>query len=385
MHVHMAEALIDLGQLARNIEATQTRLGGRCRLLFPVKADAYGHGAIQLAQRAQELGVDYFGVANLAEALELRGAGIAKPILIFSASRPTHIPQLVEADVDVTLSSLTFAKSLDQEARGKRRRVGIQIKVDTGMGRNGIWWEEAFQLAKEVARLSHLELRGIFSHFSVSYGAEPQDRAFTLGQIESFARLLQELQRHDLLPPLRHIANSSGLVQYESQVAHAPFNMVRPGILLYGAPEVQAEWTAPVKPILSLRTWVTSVSTLPPGRTIGYGRSYQTRSARRIATLPIGYADGVSWWLKNSGKVLIGGRFAPMVGGISMDQLTVDVTDVSGVRVDDEVYLIHERLPALEIAQGLGASFSEIVLTALSKRVARVFVSSSAPCSASCA
>lgn len=377
----MAEARVDLAQLARNIEVTRRRLGS-CHLLFPVKADAYGHGAVRVARLAQEVGVDYFGVAHLSEALELRRAGITTPILIMSASRPAHLPQLVEAGVDVTLSSLAFARQLDEAARLSRRRVRVQVKVDTGMGRNGIWWEEAPELVRALGALPALELVGIFTHFSCAYSTEPDDRAFTLEQLRAFNRLLDELARSDLLPPLRHIANSSGLIQYEDQVTTGHFNLVRPGILLYGAPEVRRPWTEPIQPILTLRTWVTSVTTLAPGRTIGYGRSYRAATARRIATLPVGYADGISWWLKNRGEVLIHGRRAPMVGGISMDQLTVDVSDLPHVAVDDEVYLIHRDLPAMEIAHKVGAHFSEIVLTALSRRVARVY---SLPCAAGCA
>ncbi len=360
------------------MRAVQSRLKG-CRLCFPVKANGYGHGAVPLARRAQALGVDYFGVANLNEALELRRAGIEKPILIFSASRLSHIPELVEAEVDVTLSSLGFAEALDAAAARRGRRVRVQLKVDTGMGRNGVWWEQALPLAAKLARLPHLDFVGVFSHFSASYGESPEDRAFTLGQLEAFERLLGAMKAKGVLPRLRHIANSSGLVQYEDRVAAGAFNMVRPGILLYGEPELRRPWTEPVRPILRRRGWVTGVSTLEAGRFIGYGREYRTPTTRRIATLPIGYADGVNWWLKNRGKVWVHGRLAPIVGGISMDQITVDVSDVPDVEPDDEVYLIHDELPALEVARTLGASFSEVVLTALSRRVARTYVGAPAP------
>jgi alanine racemase len=376
----MAEARIDLTQLARNIRTTQDRLGD-CRLLFPVKANAYGHGALELARVAQQLRVDYLGVANLAEALELRQAGIETPILIFSASRVSHIPQLIESNVDITLSSPTFADALNDTAKRHGRRVRVQIKVDTGMGRNGIWWENAIGLTEQVANLSQLEFTGIFTHFSTSYSTGPEEQTFTRDQITSFNQLLDELDQRGILPPLRHIANSSGLVQYEDEVTTGHFNMVRPGILLYGEPEVRKGWTDPIKPILSMNTWITSISELPKGRYIGYGRNYQTDTTRRIATLPVGYADGVSWWLKNAGEVLIHGHRAPVVGGISMDQITVDVTDVPNLNVDDEVNIIHPDLPAIEIAQTLGASFSEIVLTALSKRVVRTYVNAPTPCS----
>lgn len=379
MQAHASEARIDLDQLRVNLETVRARLGDRCRLLFPVKADAYGHGALALARFAQEH-VDYFGVAHLAEALELRRGGITTPILIMCASRREHAALLVEAGVDVSVSDLGFAAVLDRQARRQGRRVRVQVKVDTGMGRNGVWWEEALPLVRGLVELSHLELVGIFSHFSCAYGTDPQDRAFTQGQMRAFDALLAELARHDLLPPLRHIANSAGLIQYEERVSRGRYNLVRPGILLYGAPEVHAAWTAPVRPILSWRTWIVALDELPAGRTIGYGRSYRTPGPRRIATLPVGYADGVNWWLKGRGEVLVRGRRAPIVGGISMDQLTVDVTEVPQVAVGDEVFLIHPELSALETAHKLGADFSEVVLTALSRRVARVYVHERTSC-----
>ncbi len=378
----MAEAHINLSQLACNIETTQARLGD-CKLLFPVKANGYGHGAVELAKAAQEINIDYFGVANLAEAIELREAGIYTPILIFSASRLSHIPQLLEADVDVTLSSPAFATTLNGAAAQQDKRIRVQLKVDTGMGRNGIWWEDAKALVQLIIDLPQLEFIGIFTHFSTSYSTDVNEQSFTQGQIDAFNQLLSQLDADGILPPLRHISNSSGVVQYEDQVTTGYFNMVRPGILLYGEPEIRKEWTNPIKPILSLKTWITSISTLNDGRYIGYGREYQTSGTRRIATLPVGYADGVSWWLKNSGQVWINGQLAPIVGGISMDQITVDVTDVDNIREDDEVFLINEHLPAMDVAQSLGASFSEIVLTALSKRVARIYVQQPVPCAIS--
>jgi len=380
MNVHMAEALIDLEQLAHNIRTTRARLG-RCKLLFPVKANAYGHGAVEVARVAQACGVDYFGVANVAEALELRARGIHSPVLIFSASRLAHVSTLVEAEVDVSVSSAAFATALNLAARARKRRVRVQIKVDTGMGRNGVWWERALSLARTLATLPALECVGIFTHFSASYSTSAPDHSFSIAQLDAFKRLLASLEQEGLLPPLRHIANSSGLVQYEDRVTTGYFNMVRPGILLYGAPELGRPWTRSIQPILSLRTWITSLDTLEPGRTIGYGRAYETTRTTRVASLPVGYADGVSWWLKNRGQVWIKGQRAPLVGGVSMDQLTVDVSHINDLNVDDEVYLIHPELPAAEVAQTLGANFSEVVLTALSGRVARVYLNNApSPC-----
>lgn len=377
MGIHMAEARIDLGRLRRNIAIVRGRLQDRdVRLLFPVKADGYGHGAVGVARLTEEAGVDSLGVANLFEALELRQAGIELPILILSASRPELSPRLVGADVTVTVSTRELAEALEREAARAHRRVVAHVKVDTGMGRNGVLAEETLDFVQWLtSECPHIQVEGIFSHFSVSYSEDPEDVAFTREQIRSFDGVLADLEREGLLPELRHIANSSGFIQFEGDVTTGYYNMVRPGVLLYGYPEVRRPWTRDIRPLLTLATWVVSVKKMPPGRTIGYGRKYKTPSECVIATLPVGYADGVHPKLAcHQGEVVIHGERAPIVGGISMDQLTVDVTHIPDVKVGDEAELIGDALPAVEIAEKIGARFTEIVLTALSRRVARVYL-----------
>lgn len=370
----MSEAVIDLKQLARNIATVRQRLGTHTKILFPVKADAYGHGAVGIARAAEQSGVDYFGVANIVEAQELRDAGITTPILILASSRITHISELVRTGVDVTLSSVEFAQALAAEAQRQGRRVRVQVKVDTGMGRNGALPKDALTLCRTIAPMPPLECTGIFSHFACSYSEKPEDQEFTRHQIAVFNSLLTQLDREEILPPLRHIANSSGFIQFESDVTRGYYNMVRPGILLYGYPEVRRPWTEPIKPILRMRSWIVTMNELPAGSFIGYGRRFQTKRTSRIVTIPVGYADGVIWLLANVGEVIIHGRRAPIVGSISMDQITVDVTDIPEAQVGDEVELIGPRMSAEEIARKIGANFTEVVLTALSKRVARVYI-----------
>ncbi|GBC75912.1 Alanine racemase 1 [bacterium HR07] len=374
MRPYMAEAIIDLKQLVQNIATVRARVGERVQILFPVKADAYGHGAVGIARAAERAGMDYFGVANIAEAMELRDAGIHTPILILASSRIAHVADLVRTEVDVTLSSLEFAQALAAEARRQGRRVRVHVKVDTGMGRNGALPHDALAICRAIAQMPALECTGIFSHFACSYSERPEDQEFTRRQIRVFTDLLAQLDREGILPPLRHIANSSGFVQYESEVTTGYYNMIRPGILLYGYPEVRRPWTEPIKPILRVRSWIVTMNELPAGSFIGYGRRFQTKRPSKIVTIPVGYADGVIWLLANRGAVVIHGRRAPIVGSISMDQITVDVTDIPEARVGDEVELIGPQMPAEEIARAIGANFTEVVLTALSKRVARVYV-----------
>ncbi|MCI2429751.1 alanine racemase [Candidatus Acetothermia bacterium] len=369
----MAEALIDLKQLERNIATVRAHLSPDVKILFPVKADAYGHGAVEIARTAERVGIDYLGVANIGEALELRAAGIQILILTLAASRIEHIPELLSIDLDISLSSLDFARALNTEAVRQAKRAKVQIKVDTGMGRNGALPKEALQICRALQKMPGLQVTGIFSHFASSYSEDPDDQAFTRRQIVIFNDLLAQLDREKLLPPLRHIANSSGLVQYEREVTTGYYNMVRPGILFYGYPEVRRPWVEPIKPILRMRSWIVTVNELPPGSFIGYGRRFQTKRRSKIVTVPVGYADGVIWLLANIGEVLIHGKRAPIVGAISMDQITVDVTEIPEAKLGDEVELIGPQMTAEEIARKIGANFSEVVLTALSKRVARVY------------
>lgn len=373
MGIHMAEARIDLGRLRRNIEIVKKRLG-KIKLLFPVKADGYGHGAVGVSRLAEEVGVDYLGVANLLEALELRQAGIRLPILILSASRPELAKELIEANVTVTISQVEMAEALERAAAQAKRKVKVHVKVDTGMGRNGVLADEAYDFVLSLGKCPHIEVEGIFSHFSVSYSEDPEDQEYTHYQIRTFNGLLARLDHVGRLPPLRHIANSSGLIQYEEEVTTGYYNMVRPGVLLYGYPEVRRPWTEGIRPPLKLVTWVVSVKKLPPGSFIGYGRKYKTDSERLIATLPVGYADGINPKLACQGEVVIRGQRAPIVGGISMDQLTVDVTHIPQVKVGDEVELIGDAMPAEEIARRIGARFTEVVLVALSRRIARIYM-----------
>lgn len=373
MGAHLAEARVDLNQLRTNVRTVQAHIGDT-RLLVPVKGDGYGHGAVETARTIEALGVDYLGVANLYEAVELRDAGIPAPVLILSASHPHHAESLVEADVSVTVSTYELARALERAAAEREATVTVHVKVDTGMGRNGALANEALEFVRFLrTECPHLNIEGVFSHFSVSFSEKPDDQAYTRRQIETFNRVLDELDANGLLPPLRHIANSSGLIQYEAEVTSGHYNMVRTGILTYGYPEVRRPWTDPVQPVMNLVTWVVSLKELPSGSDIGYGRRYTTSSTERIATLSIGYADGLPPGLANNGDVLIHGQRAPIVGGVSMDQVTVNVSDIDGVAVGDEAIIMNGHQPANVIAERLHTGFTEVILTGLSRRVARVY------------
>jgi len=373
MGIHLAEARVDLDQLRTNIQTVQAHVGDT-QLLVPVKGDGYGHGAVEIARTIESLGVAYLGVANLYEAIELRDAGIQAPILILSASHPQHADRLIETDVSVTVSTYELARALERAAAERDTTVTVHVKVDTGMGRNGVLADEASAFVRFLReQCPHLSVEGIFSHFSVSFSEAPDDRAYTRQQIATFNGVLDGLEAAGLRPPLCHIANSAGLIQYEDEVTSGHYNMVRTGILTYGYPEVRQPWTEPVQPIMNLVTWVVSLKALPPGSDIGYGRRYTTSSTEHIATLSIGYADGLPPGLANNGDVLIHGERAPIVGSVSMDQMTVNVSGTPDVAIGDEAIIMNGHQPADAVADRLRTGFTEVVLTALSPRVARVY------------
>ncbi|MGQ9477401.1 MAG: alanine racemase [Candidatus Bipolaricaulia bacterium] len=374
----MAEARVDLAALERNIAITKERLAGRgVRLLFVVKADAYGHGAVPIARKAEAAGVEALGVANLQEALQLRQAGVELPILILGLPHLHHLPllaELGELDIAVTIAGLDLARALESEAKRWGTYLKVQVKVDTGLGRLGLRAEEALSFFRSLRRFKHLRVEGIFSHLSVATSSRPEDRAYTLAQIARFDEVLAKLDRAGLLPPQRHISNSAGLIGYFAEVTSGYLNMVRPGILLYGYPEVEADWTEAIRPVMSLRTWIVAVRAVPRGTYIGYGRSFRTERPSKIAIIPVGYADGLDVRLSNHGEVVILGERAPIIGRISMDQATIDVSHLRGVAVGEEVELFGPHLPATELAERSGAPCVEVILTHIGRRVVRTYL-----------
>ena len=371
----MAEALIDLDRLGRNIEIVRRRLGARVQLLFTVKADAYGHGVLPVAREAQRARVDWLGVASAAEALQLRDGGIDLPILVLGLSHLRHLPRLAELGelgIALTLDNMEFARALDRAAAQRGTRPRVQVKLDTGLGRIGCPAEEALPFFQELERLRNLRVEGVFSHLSCAASHKAEDEAYTLEQIRRFRRALAELERAGLLPEWRHIANSAALIRWLDEVTAAPLNLVRPGILLYGYPEAEAPWVREIKPILTVRTWVLAVREVRPGSYLGYGRSFRASRPMRVAVIPFGYEDGFNVGLSGRGAALVRGERAPIVGRISMDQTLLDITHIPGVEVGEEVELLGENLPASELAQWAGLSAVEPVLTGISKRVARV-------------
>jgi alanine racemase len=363
---------IDLSAIANNTRRLKELVGPRVRLLASLKADAYGHGALKVARTVLLNGASMIGVATVSEAAPLREAGIQAPILIFGYVPRWQMREAVRLDVTVTLYSREAAQALARAAEALKRRVKVHMKVDTGMGRLGIRAEEIEEilaLAREIKSLPWLELEGIFTHFAM---ADAADQSYSRLQLARFQRVLQALEAAGLRPPLAHAANSAATLT----LPEAHFEMVRPGIALYGLdPSPEVRLPAGFRPALSFKTQVAQVKMVPAGECIGYGCTYVTERPTRIAVLPVGYADGFRRAPRHWGSVLIHGQEAPIVGRVCMDQCMVDVTHIPQVRVGDEVVLIGRQgeavLTAEQVAERLGTINYEVVSEILA-RVPRV-------------
>ena len=361
---HRVWAEIDIGALRRNMSSIVQRTGPGTRVLAVVKADAYGHGAVRTARAlSDEPGLWGFGVGDSQEALELRGAGITRPVLILGTIIEEETAQVVRNDIRVCIHSMDRIGALEQESRAQGRRTKVHLMVDTGMGRLGALPQRARELARAVARSRWLELEGVASHVSSSRPGHP----FTVVQRERLLALLAALREDGVDPPLVHFANTAAVLGGEG----GGFPLVRPGISLYGLAGDD------FLPVLSLRTQVVYLKDVPAGTPIGYNGTHVTSRATRIATLPIGYNDGLAYRLSNRGRALVRGQIAPIVGAISMDYTMLDVGPIQGVAVGDTVTLIgrdgEHSIGVPEIASLVGTIPYEIVCS-VGKRVRRVYV-----------
>lgn len=310
---------IDLGAIASNVRTLRAWLQPHTHLMAVVKADGYGHGALEVAQTALQSGADWLGVATVAEGLKMRALGFTQPILLLGLLTPAALPAAIGADLQITFGSAEALAQISAAARSLGVKAKVHLKVDTGMTRVGVPFEEAAALARQALEDPCLDLVGLESHLAT---AEAPDMAFAKVQIARFMELDAALG----LPAsvLRHVANSAGTVFFPQ--AHQ--GMVRPGLLLYGIPpRPDADLPFPLRRAMSLTARLTQVRTVEAGVSVGYGGTYVTTRRSRLAILPVGYADGLPRALSNRQTVLIGGVRCPIVGNVSMDQCTVDVTE----------------------------------------------------------
>ena len=366
-------AWIDLAKLRANIARVRERLPGGIKVLFVVKSDAYGHGIVPAARAGIQAGVEQLGVVTVGEGEELRTAGIDVPILLLGPILPEEIPRAIELGLAIQVSDQRFAVRLAQAAERLHARPSVHVKVDTGMGRFGVSTGDAVELVETLSRISALRVEGIYTHLSSADSVDPDARAYTLRQIEVFVSLLRALERRSLLPRLRHIANSAGFIQYENEVTAPPFTMVRIGTLFYGYPEVDAPWVAEIEPVARLTAPVVALRTVREGEFVGYARSYRASTPRRVAVITAGYGTGLPPGLADRGYVWVRGKLAPVVGRIYLDHAVIDVTEVDGVTIGDEVEIIGPHIPADRLAAEIGLEVCELLVPALSGAERRVY------------
>jgi len=361
------QAVVNLKAISDNIARIRKRIGARRDLMAVVKADAYGHGAVQVSRAAMRSGATCLGVSSPEEGEELREAGIEIPILVLSLIQPEAAYKSVRLKLEQTICSLELAAALDQEARKASTRINVHVKVDTGMGRIGVLPENALAFVRRIHRFKNLNLTGIFSHFS---SADDADKAFARRQLEIFNRVIREIEAAGIHIPKKHMANSAAILD----LPESYLDLVRPGIMIYGLyPSPNVRRNMKLRPAMTLRTKVSYVKSVPGRTPISYGRTFFTRKETRVATLPVGYADGYSRLLSNRGTVLIKGQRAPLIGRVCMDMCLADVSGIKNVRVGDEVILFGEELSVDEVAQNMGTINYEVVC-GVGKRVPRVYV-----------
>ncbi|MFQ5343567.1 MAG: alanine racemase, partial [Anaerolineae bacterium] len=363
---------IDLGAIAHNTRRIKEIVGPDVDVMVTLKADAYGHGAVKVAQTALNNGATWLGVACLPEAQVLRDAGIAAPILILGYTPAWQARDALRYDLRATVFSVDVARALSKAAVALNREARVHIKVDTGMHRLGLFPEEVIGFIQAIRDLPNLVVEGLFTHFSVADDADDWYRVYTGQQLQKFQRLLTELEEAGIRIPVIHAANSAGTLTWPE----ARFNLVRPGIAVYGlAPSPDVPLPPDFRPALTWKTQIAQVKDLPPGSYVSYGATYRTDDRRRIAVIPVGYADGFRRAPRTWEEVLVRGRRAPIVGRVCMDQTMIDVTHIAGVRQGDEVVLIGEqgddRITAEEVAERLGTINYEVVSEILA-RVPRV-------------
>ncbi len=363
-------AEIDLAAIEFNYKQVKKLVGNNIHIMVVVKANAYGHGTVEVSRVLEGLGVDYLGVATTDEAVRLRDNGVNSPILILGSVLPEEAEAAMSRNITLTLCSEELFDAVKKINKEKGTRAQVHIKVDTGMGRIGVWHEEALDFVKKVSRDKSFILEGVYTHFS----SAGRDDFFTRYQIESFEKLLADIEKQWIKIPLKHAANSIATVDFK----RSHMNLVRPGLVVYG---MYPKYTFPkiitLKPAMSLKTKIVFIKDAPPGRSISYGRTYITQRHTKIATLPIGYADGYERGLSNKGEVLIHGQRAPVIGKVTMDQTLIDVTNIKGAKLGDEVVLIgkqgKEEIRAEKLARLAGTIAYETVCS-ISNRVPRVYL-----------
>ena len=366
---------VDLDRFAFNLRSVRERIGASSGTLLVVKADAYGHGAVEIAAAAEGEAVALLGVATLHEGIQLRQAGSSLPIVVLSPLLMTEIDEAVAHELDPTVHDLEFAAALSAASRPAGRPLRCHVEVDTGMGRTGVREEDAESFLARLTAMPGLRLASLFTHFP---DADGEDLAFSRDQIRRFEALLERLAARGIRPPRIHAANSAGVVNLPT----ARFDWVRIGLIAYGQRPPRCDIPLALRPVMAFKSRLVQIRDFPAGASISYGRSFVTRRPTRSGVVAVGYGHGYSWLLSNRGHMLVGGRRVPILGRVTMDLTMVDLTDVPNARVGDEVVLFGdqgaETLSLDEVARGSETLPYDIMCT-IGKRVARIYVREGRP------
>ena len=358
------KAIIYLDNFRRNIEAARKKAGLYPKICVPVKADAYGHGAVALSRCALEAGAEYLGVAAVSEGAELRAAGIAAPILLFSQPLPEELPDIISEELIPLVSDGEFIEEAARAAELAKKRLVVHLKVDTGMGRLGCRPEESPALAAKIAANKNIALGGVATHLSVSDSHESGDIAYTKEQLRRFREAVASIRHAGIEPGIVHAANSGALVLHGDSY----FDMIRPGIFLYGySPDGCTE------PVMELRSVVVSIKKVRKGEAVSYGRTWIAPEDTFIGVIPAGYADGLPRLLSNDHSVGIKGKAYPLIGRICMDQFMINLGNETEVQRWDEAVIFGPGfITAADIAKK-GNTIPYEIICNINKRVPRVY------------
>lgn len=374
---YRVKATINLDAISKNIETIKSKVSKGTKIMAVIKADGYGHGAIPIARELDAL-VDYYAVAIVEEAIELRNAGITKPILILGYTPKEQLAQVVDYDITATIFQYELAKALDEEAKSQGKEAKVHIKVDTGMNRIGYRPnEQSINELVKVNQLSNIKIEGIFTHFAC---ADMEDKTSTNHQFADFMNFVNELESRNVVIPIKHASNSAGILELRKM----DLNMVRSGISTYGLyPSEEVDHMKLVlEPAMEIKTHIAYVKEVEAGQGIGYGSTFITPEKMLIATVPIGYGDGYPRQLSNLGRVIVRGQYAPIVGRICMDQFMIDVSKIEGVMQDDVVTVVGSDkdacIPVEEPAR-LANSFNYEYVCNVGKRIPRVYYKDGKP------
>lgn len=358
-------AEINLSQLAKNIRALRAR-APKARYCFPVKADAYGHGLIEVAKTAEAEQVDCLGVAFSDEGVLLREAGITTPILILGASFPEQAPVILQYNLTATAFDEQMIAALDAEARKRMIPARIHVKIDTGMGRVGVREDDALAFFERISGYTNVVVEGVFTHFPVA----DEDIPYTKAQYARFIGIVDALRNINNFSGIAHAANSAALIR----LPETALDMTRPGIATYGYwMNEEEKREIGVKPILTLKSKIAFVKRVRKGESVSYGRTYRAKRDARIATVPIGYGDGIFRSLSNNMEALVEGKRVPLVGRVTMDQTMFDVSAVEGARAGMDIALIDE-INSVEALAARAQTIPYEITCALSRRIRRVFL-----------